>query len=409
MSPEQARGQPTGPATDVYSTGVVLYEMLAGEPPFAHGSPVELGLRHVQEQPPALSSAVPAVLRDVVERALAKDPGERYRDGAAMAAALHAAAPEEGAAGADGLDGAVAGEIAGSGFSARGPAEGGEIAGGNRSSSRVDWKERGGSGDIAAAGFAEHATIDRSTAPTVHVVSAATRVMGRRSRTPVPGSAPRPSVSSPPPPPGQESRSRLRRRWWPFVLPAALLALGIGALVAGLSSAGTPRVRVPGVVGRSSSAAESQLARAGLRYTTSLVAAPGSQPGVVTHQSPASATSARHGAIVALSVAETPRWRTLTSFSGVNDGQSVPFQILGAKWRVVYHMAYVGTCTLLVVCFGPSAEVTNLKTGATFGQFELGEGETETRTFASGPGLYRLSISGGHDSAHWSMTVEDYY
>ena len=158
-------------------------------------------------------------------------------------------------------------------------------------------------------------------------------------------------------------------------------------------------MRVPGVVGRSSGAAESQLARAGLRYTTSLVAAPGSQPGVVTRQSPASATSARRGAIVALSVAETPRWRTLTSFSGVNDGQSVPFQILGAKWRVVYHMAYVGTCTLLVVCFGPSAEVENLKTTATFGQFELGEGETETRTFASGPGLYRLSVSGGHDSA----------
>jgi hypothetical protein len=188
----------------------------------------------------------------------------------------------------------------------------------------------------------------------------------------------------------------------------ALLALGIGALVAGLSAA-SPRVRVPSVVGRQSGAAESQLAHAGLYSTTSLVVAPGSRPGVVTRQSPASATSARRGAIVALSVAETPRWRTLTSFSGINDGQSVPFQILGAKWRIVYHMAYVGTCTLLVVCFGPSAEVENLKTAATFGQFELGEGETETRTFAGGPGLYRLSVSGGHDSARWSMTVEDYY
>jgi hypothetical protein len=407
MSPEQARGQPTGPATDVYSAGVVLYEMLAGEPPFAHGSPVELGLRHVQEQPPRLSSVVPAELREVVERALAKEPGERYRDGAAMAAALRdvTPAPAEELAGTDGLDGAVAGEIVGSGVSTRARAGGGEIAG-NMDSSRVHGEERDGSSGTAA-GFAEQATVDRSTAPTVHAANDATRVMGGRpARAPVRGPA---RVPSPPAhPPGHGSRSRLRRRWWPLVLPVALLALGVGALVAGLST-GSPHVQVPGVVGQSSSAAESQLARAGLRYTTSFVAAAGSQPGVVTDQSPASAASARRGATVALSVAETPRWRTLTSFSGVNDGQSVPFQILGAKWRVVYHMAYVGTCTLLVVCFGPSGEVANLKTGATFGQFELGEGETETRTFSSGPGLYRLSISGGHDSARWSMTVEDYY
>jgi hypothetical protein len=52
--------------------------------------------------------------------------------------------------------------------------------------------------------------------------------------------------------------------------------------------------------------------------------------------------------------------------------------------------------------------VDNLKTGASFDGFELGEGETETHTFDSGPGLYRMVISGGHDAAHWSMTVEDY-
>jgi serine/threonine protein kinase len=391
MSPEQARGRPTGPATDVYSAGVVIYEMLAGEPPFAHGSPVELGLRHVQEQPPRLPPTVPVALRDVVERALAKDPGERYRDGAAMAAALREAAPSTTAAGAGRLDGATPGEVAGSIAPSRGREQG---------------DDRNDPDEASPDDSDQAATIDRSTAPTVHAANAATRVIGQRSvpRVPSPPRVPRS-------PAGHNPRASSRRRRWPAVLVALLLALGVGALavVLALSAGSPPHVKVPGVVGRSSRTAESRLTRAGLRYATKTVAAPGSQPGVVTHQSPASATSARRGAVVALSVAETPRWRTLTSFSGANDGQSVPFQILGAKWRLLYHMSYEGTCTLLVVCFGPSAEVANLKSGSTFGQFELGEGETETRTFASGPGLYRLDISGGHDSARWSMKIEDYY
>ncbi len=88
MAPEQARGRRTTAATDVYSAGVVLYEMIAGEPPFVHGSAVELGLRHVQDDPPPLPAAVPAELREIVARALRKKPEERFTDAAQMADAL---------------------------------------------------------------------------------------------------------------------------------------------------------------------------------------------------------------------------------------------------------------------------------------------------------------------------------
>lgn len=89
--------------------------------------------------------------------------------------------------------------------------------------------------------------------------------------------------------------------------PAAGTRVADGSTVRVVLSAGPPPVAVPGVVGRSASAAESLIANAGLRYSVTVVAAPGSRPGIVIRQAPGSPATAPRGSTVALSVSEPPR------------------------------------------------------------------------------------------------------
>ena len=88
LSPEQARGGTATPASDVYSLGCVAFECLAGRRPFVADSPVATALAHLREPVPPLPDEVPADLAAVVRRALAKEPRERFADGAAFAVAL---------------------------------------------------------------------------------------------------------------------------------------------------------------------------------------------------------------------------------------------------------------------------------------------------------------------------------
>src|SRR5690606_15261181 len=81
FSPEQAQGQSVDPRSDLYSLGIVLYEMLASRPPFTGPSAVTIAYKQVQEapQPPSqINARIPASIEAIVMKLLEKDPGSRY-------------------------------------------------------------------------------------------------------------------------------------------------------------------------------------------------------------------------------------------------------------------------------------------------------------------------------------------
>ncbi|MBA3523071.1 MAG: serine/threonine protein kinase, partial [Geodermatophilaceae bacterium] len=90
LSPEQAEGKTTTPASDVYSLGVVGYECLAGHKPFDGTTSVAIAIKQIREQAPPLPPDVPVEVRELIERAMAKDPAIRLPDGGAFAAAVAA-------------------------------------------------------------------------------------------------------------------------------------------------------------------------------------------------------------------------------------------------------------------------------------------------------------------------------
>jgi serine/threonine-protein kinase len=95
LSPEQARGAPVDQTSDLYSTGIVLFELLTASVPFTGDTPVEIAMKHLSEAPAAPSDLRPEIPDDldlVVLRALSKEPGERYQSAAAMDADLETVA-----------------------------------------------------------------------------------------------------------------------------------------------------------------------------------------------------------------------------------------------------------------------------------------------------------------------------
>ncbi|GAC1360101.1 MAG: hypothetical protein PVSMB5_29340 [Ktedonobacteraceae bacterium] len=97
LSPEQGTGDRIDYRTDIYSLGIVLYQMLAGRVPFAGASPVAVAIKHALEEPPPPSRFNPAIphnVEAVILKAIAKKPGLRYESAGAFAQALRQAVAE---------------------------------------------------------------------------------------------------------------------------------------------------------------------------------------------------------------------------------------------------------------------------------------------------------------------------
>jgi serine/threonine protein kinase len=97
LSPEQARGETLTASSDLYSLGVVMFEMLTGRPPFVGPTAVSIAMQHASANPPPLrqfNTTVPHAVEQLVLRALQKEPEDRFSSAAEMQQALRQCARE---------------------------------------------------------------------------------------------------------------------------------------------------------------------------------------------------------------------------------------------------------------------------------------------------------------------------
>jgi len=281
LSPEQARGAPVTASSDLYSVGIVLYEMLTGKVPFTGDSAIEIAMKHLNDAPKPPSKIrpeIPEELDQVVLRALAKNPEDRYQTAEEFSEDLHRVeaglplAPETADAATALLTGAAIG-LAGDGST--------EVLSG----------------------------------------TAVTRPQD------VPPQAPR----RPPPPYGPgyyDEPPRKPRRWLPWLVVALLLA---AAGFAGWYAfswiqdqlAANEPVAVPNVVGLKEEAATNLIRQAGFEPVVERAANPDVEKGRVMDQNPNAGTRIQKGDRVTLLVSTGPPKTSVPDVVGMNYGDAV--------------------------------------------------------------------------------------
>jgi eukaryotic-like serine/threonine-protein kinase len=258
LSPEQAQGHAVSATSDLYSIGVILYELLTGVVPFDGDTAVAIAFKQVSAQPIPPSSASPAVppaLDEIVLRALAKDPSQRYANADEFIAALQS------------VRGSLPEATATAAFAR----------------------------PVMEQGTASHAAVPAG-------VALSTGVRPPALLLPPDGSSPGGPPGGPMDESEQRGSRRRRRRRWAIVAIAVGAAVAVVVLLALTRSPSTATVRVPGVIGQSEAAAAETLRLAGLVPVPALTASSTVRAGTVLAETPPAGTLVSKNTQVTISV-----------------------------------------------------------------------------------------------------------